>query len=160
MLKEQKIINTIVDAGVRVASYPENCKALFNEVKDGNWDANGSKQITPFVHTNVVCNSNQNAGTITASATIFYPFVFKIPSGTTKTEALLDIANAHADEIEEKIKNIEHNLEGVFTDVTKQGQSAFDLNFSEKYFSQKDKAMFANFFIFAYVCNYNLLCDL
>ena len=74
--------------------------------------------------------------------------------------ALLDIANAHADEIEEKIKNIEHNLEGVFTDVTKQGQSAFDLNFSEKYFSQKDKAMFANFFIFAYVCNYNLLCDL
>ena len=72
---------------------------------------------------------------------------------------MLDVANENADFIEESVSGVELELSKRFQNVGKQGRSVFDVNFSSKYFGQADKAMLANFFIFAYVCDYQLTCE-
>lgn len=164
MIKEQAILNIIHECGIRVGNYDENCIALLNEAKSP-WQPNEQyKLLMPFVHTNVLLNNDQNRGIVTATATIFYPFMLKNPDKATKTtteigSSLLDVANANADFIETSIATIERQLSAKFQWMQKQGRSVFDVNFSSKYFGQADKAMFANFFIFAYVCDYQLVCD-
>ena len=158
-------MNIIHECGIRVGSYDENSIALLQDAKNP-WQPNEQyKLLMPFVHTNVLLNNDQNRGIVTATATIFYPFMLKIPAGTTKTTttdehtSLLDVANDNADFIEQSISAIENNLDDAFLFVKKQGRSVFDVNFSTKYFAQADKAMLTNFFIFAYVCDYQLVCD-
>lgn len=92
--------------------------------------------------------------------------MLKIPSGTARTTtteegrvSLLDVANDNADFISESISQIEGQLSQRFLNVGKQGRSVFDVNFSSKYFGQADKSMLANFFVFAYVCDYQLQCE-
>lgn len=164
MIQEQAILNIIHECGVRVGNYDENCLALLQEAKK-SWQPNEQyKLLTPFVHTNVLLNNDQNRGLVTATATIFYPFMLKNPNKATKTTteigtSLLDVANDNADFIETSIATIERQLSAKFQWMQKQGRSVFDVNFSSKYFGQADKAMLTNFFIFAYVCDYQLVCD-
>ena len=164
MIKEQQILNIIHECGVRVGNYDENCIALLQEAKK-SWLPNETRKLmTPFLHTNVLLNNDQNRGIVTATATVFYPFMLKNPNKATKTTtevgtSLLDVANDNADFIETSIATIESQLSAKFQWMQKQGRSVFDVNFSTKYFAQADKAMFANFFIFAYVCDYSLTCD-
>lgn len=154
------------ECGIRVGNYDENCVALLNEAKKA-WTGNEThKPLMPFVHTNVLLTNDQNRGIYTASVTIFFPFMLKIPAGTTRTTttetdrvSLLDVANENADFIEESVSAVELELAKRFQNVGKQGRSVFDVNFSSKYFGQADKAMLANFFIFAYVCDYQLTCE-
>ena len=166
MIQEQTILNILHECGIRVGNYDENCVALLNEAK-GAWQSGEThKHLSPFVHTNVLLTNDQNRGLVTASATIFFPFMLKIPAGTTRTTtteegrvSLLDVANDNADFISESISEIEGELSQRFLNVGKQGWSVFDVNFSSKYFGQADKSMLANFFIFAYVCDYQLNCE-
>lgn len=166
MIQEQAILNILHECGIRVGNYDENCIALLNEAKKAWTDNETHKPLMPFVHTNVLLTNDQNRGIVTASATIFFPFMLKIPAGTTRTTttesdrvSLLDVANENADFIEESISAVELELSKRFQNVGKQGRSVFDVNFSSKYFGQADKAMLANFFIFAYVCDYQLTCE-
>ena len=166
MIQEQAILNIIHECGIRVGNYDENCVALLNEAKKAWTDNETHKPLMPFVHTNVLLSNDQNRGIVTASATIFFPFMLKIPAGTTRTTtteegrvSLLDVANENADFIEESVSGVEQELAKRFQNVGKQGRSVFDVNFSSKYFGQADKAMLANFFIFAYVCDYQLTCE-
>lgn len=165
MIKEQQILNIIHECGVHVGNYDENCIALLQEAKK-SWLPNETRKLmTPFLHTNVLLSNDQTKGVVSATATIFFPFMLKIPAGTTKTTttdrhtSLLDVANDNADFIEQSISAIESNLDEAFLFVKKQGRSVFDVNFSSKYFGQADKAMLTNFFIFAYVCDYQLICE-
>ena len=166
MIQEQAILNILHECGIRVGNYDENCGALLNEAKKAWQSGETHKPLMPFVHTNVLLSNDQNRGIYTASATIFFPFMLKIPAGTTRTTtteegriSLLDVANDNADFIEESVSAVELELSKRFQNVGKQGRSVFDVNFSSKYFGQADKAMLANFFIFAYVCDYQLQCE-
>ena len=166
MIQEQAILNVLHECGIRVGNYDENCAALLNEAKK-SWQAGEThKPLMPFMHTNVLLTNDQNRGIYIASATIFFPFMLKIPGGTTRTTtteegrtSLLDVANENADFIEESVSGVELELSKRFQNVSKQGRSVFDVNFSTKYFGQADKSMLANFFIFAYVCDYQLSCE-
>ena len=166
MIQEQAILNVLHECRIRVGNYDENCGALLNEAKKAWQTGETHKHLSPFVHTNVLLSNDQNRGIVTASATIFFPFMLKIPAGTTRTTtteegriSLLDVANDNADFIEESVSAVELELAKRFQNVGKQGRSVFDVNFSTKYFGQADKAMLANFFIFAYVCDYQLTCE-
>lgn len=166
MIQEQTILNILHECGIRVGNYDENCIALLNEAKKAWTDGETHKPLMPFVHTNVLLTNDQNRGIITAAATIFFPFMLKIPSGTTRTTttedertSLLDVANDNADFISETISAVELDLAKRFQNVGKQGRSVFDVNFSSKYFGKADKSMLANFFIFAFVCDYQLKCE-
>lgn len=164
MIKEQAILNIIHECGIRIANYSENCNALLNEATQ-RWSVGGHKPMMPFLHTNVIVNNDKSKGMVSATATVFYPFMLEIPSGTIKTttqddrSSLLQVANDNSDFIEDSISEVERNLEEHFLFVRKQGRSVFDVNFSSKYFGQADKTMFTNFIVFAYVCDYTLICD-
>ena len=166
MIQEQAILNILHECGIRVGNYDENCIALLNEAKKAWQTGESHKPLMPFVHTNVLLTNDQNRGIVTATATIFFPFMLKIPAGTTRTTttesdrvSLLDVANENADFIEESVSAVELELSKRFQNIGKQGRSVFDVNFSSKYFGQADKAMLANFFVFAYVCDYQLTCE-
>ena len=156
MIQEQHILNVIADCGIRIGNYSENISALMKEAKK-QWQDADNKPLTPFIHTNVVTTNDMGRERITASISVFYPFMFKIPSGTAHSSSLLGVANDKSDIIEDSIRLIESKLQGSFIDVAK-NRSVFDVNFSSKYFGQADKAMLANFYIFAYVCDYQLVC--
>ena len=110
MIQEQAILNVLHECGIRVGNYDENCGALLNEAKKAWQTGETHKPLMPFVHTNVLLSNDQNRGIYTASATIFFPFMLKIPAGTTRTTtteegrvSLLDVANDNADFIEESV---------------------------------------------------------
>lgn len=117
-------------------------------------------QLSPFTHLNIVVNRNESRQTATTRIRVIYPFKFSIDKGANSSEDMLAVARSHADEIADVIGNVEAKLQMAFIIVNKQTQAVFDVNFSKQYFAQADKAQLLNTTIFAYVSEYELICEI
>ena len=117
-------------------------------------------QLSPFTHLNIVVNRNESRQTATTRIRVIYPFKFSIDKGTNSSEDMLAVARSHADDIADVIGNVEAKLQMAFIIVNKQTQAVFDVNFSKQYFAQADKAQLLNTTIFAYVSEYELICEI
>lgn len=153
MIQEQNILEVIASCDIKIGNYSENCARLMRELKENT-------QLSPFTHLNIVVNRNESRQTATTRIRVIYPFKFSIDKGTNSSEDMLAVARSHADDIADVIGNVEAKLQMAFIIVNKQTQAVFDVNFSKQYFAQADKAQLLNTTIFAYVSEYELICEI